>query len=77
MASFESGLECEDTRVDTDHKAAQDTKAPALYIKQHSNGASPSGNAAPCAKCKNGIKPWCYQTKKCDASNGWRRFAIA
>jgi hypothetical protein len=41
MASFESGLECEDTRVDTDHQAALDTSEPALHIPQHGQLAMP------------------------------------
>jgi len=52
MASFESGLECEDTRVDTDHQAAQDTMESAQHSLQQMYGA---GAEQICSAC-------CYAT---------------
>ena len=56
--------------------AALEAEVASLRINQQAHGASPSGNAAPCAKCKFGLKPYCYRVKKCDETNGWRHFTM-
>jgi hypothetical protein len=48
MSSFESGLECEDARVDTDHKAAQEIMESAQHSLQQMYGA---GAEQICSAC--------------------------
>lgn len=50
MKSFESSLECEDTRVDTDHQSALEPTEPALHITQRRQ-AEISSRLYTCFKC--------------------------